>query len=245
MISIKAEMSNAKMRKFSRLFGETSNQALVRVGVNTAKMAAVLTQPEGKSKKKIIKSINSGATRNIAALPAKTFNYFTQKKPPAFPFYGKWVRLDNSQILRGPGEIYNFVEKHRNNKGRVKSLPRGQRAICKTGDMDRAMTARRKLAGVSKGSWLGAGKSLARKSRGANPETVGKNYMAWAQKHADKGTAKFRRAIIGKSYALLISKAIATKDTRFFSRQAAKEAIEKAFKTTLNWYRREVKGRLA
>ena len=149
-LTLSAELDSKKMNKFRRQFGESSNQALVRLGVDTAKMAAVLTQPEGKGKKKIIKSINSGANKNIAALPAKTCNYFANKRSPAFPFQGSWVRLDDSQILRGPGEIYDFVEKHRDNKGRVKSLSRGRRAICKQGDMDKAMTARRKLAGRGK-----------------------------------------------------------------------------------------------
>ena len=243
-LTLSAELDSKKMNKFRRQFGESSNQALVRLGVDTAKMAAVLTQPEGKGKKKIIKSINSGANKNIAALPAKTFNYFANKRSPAFPFQGSWVRLDDSQILRSPGEIYDFVEKHRDNKGRVKSLSRGRRAICKQGDMDKAMTARRKLAGVAKGSWLGAGKSLARKSKGPEPASVGKNYMAWAQKHAKLGDSRFIKKILGKSEVHLISNAPSTKDKGLFSREAAKDAIEKATKTTMAFYRREVKRRL-
>ena len=245
MISVSAKLDSGKLNKFRRKFGESSNQALVRLGVDTAKMAAVLTQPEGKGKKKIIKGINSGAKRNIAPLPAKAFSYFTKQKRISFPFQGSWVTLREDQVLRSPGEIYDFVEKHRDSKGRVKSLPRGRRAICKQGDMDKAMTARRKLAGVAKGSWLGAGKSLAKKSKGPAPATVGKNYMAWAQKHKKLGHSKLIKRILGKSEVHLISNASSTKDKGLFSRRAANEAIEKASKTTLNSYRREVKRRLA
>ena len=245
MISVSAKLDSEKLNKFRRKFGESSNQALVRLGVDTAKLAAVLTQPEGKGKKKIIKGINSGAKRNIAPLPAKAFSYFTKQKRISFPFQGSWVTLREDQVLRSPSEIYDFVEKHRDSKGRVKSLPRGKRAICKQGDMDKAMTARRKLAGVAKGSWLGAGKSLAKKSKGPDPARVGKNYMAWAQKHAKLGESKFIKRILGKSEVHLISNAASTKDKGLFSRQAAKEAIEKASRITLNYYRREVKRRLA
>ena len=244
-LTLSAELDSKKMNKFRRQFGESSNQALVRLGVDTAKMAAVRTQPEGKGKKKIIKSINSGANKNIAALPAKTFNYFANKRSPAFPFQGSWVRLDDSQILRGPGEIYDFVEKHRDNKGRVKSLSRGRRAICKQGDMDKAMTARRKLAGVAKGSWLGAGKSLARKSKGPEPASVGKNYMSWAQKHSDLGRAKLVKRVLGKSEAHLISKAPATKDKGIFSRDEARQSVKDSWRKTLAWYRRESKRRFS
>lgn len=245
MISVSAKLDSGKLNKFRRKFGESSNQALVRLGVDTAKLAAVLTQPEGKGKKKIIKGINSGAKRNIAPLPAKAFSYFTKQKRISFPFQGSWVTLREDQVLRSPSEIYDFVEKHRDSKGRVKSLPRGRRAICKQGDMDKAMTARRKLAGVAKGSWLGAGKSLAKKSKGPAPATVGKNYMAWAQKHKKLGQSKLIKRILGKSEVHLISNASSTKDKGLFSRRAANEAIEKASKITLNWYRREVKRRLA
>ena len=245
MISVSAKLDSGKLKEFRRKFGESSNQALVRLGVDAAKLAAVLTQPEGKGKKKIIRGINAGATRNIAPLPAKAFNYFTKKKRIAFPFEGSWVTLREHQVLRSSGEIYDFVEKHRDSKGRVKSLPRGRRAICKKGDMKKAMTARRKLAGVAKGSWLGAGKSLAKKSKGPDPARVGKNYMAWAQKHAKLGESKFIKRILGKSEVHLISNAPSTKDKGLFSRRAAKEAIEKASRITLNYYRREVKRRLA
>ena len=43
-MTLSAELDSKKMNKFRRQFGESSNQALVRLGVDTAKMAAVLTQ---------------------------------------------------------------------------------------------------------------------------------------------------------------------------------------------------------
>ena len=245
MISVKAKLDERKMKSFRKKFGETSNQALIRLAVDVAKDAAVLTEPKGKSKKQIVKNIISGARVNIAAIPARQFNQISKKKSPWFRFSKGGVSLSRAQILESPGEINGFIERNRNKKGRVRRLSQNQKAICKTGDMNKVLVKRKKLAGVTKGSWLGAGIKLSRKSKGSHPARVGKNFMAFAQKHKDRGTAKFRARILGKSEAFLISNAPATKDVKIFSKRDAKEAIRRAWKKVLNYYRREVRARVA
>tara|TARA_R100000664_G_C2720027_1_gene113802 strand:+ start:161 stop:898 length:738 start_codon:yes stop_codon:yes gene_type:complete len=245
MISVSAKLDSGKLKTFRRKFGESSNQALVRLGVSVAKESAQLTKPMGRSKKKVIAGIVAGAKSNIADLPARKFNQVAKKKNPAFNFRAGWVRLGNDQILRSSDDVYKFIEKHRTNKGRVKKLSSRDKAICKTADMNKTLRARRKLAGVAKGSWLGAGKSLAKKSKGPDPARVGKNFMSWAQKHSGLGRATLRKRILGKSEAHLISEAVATKDKGIFSRNDAREALKRSWKKTLAWYRRETKRRLA
>ena len=244
-LTLSAKLDSKKMNKFRRQFGESSNQALVRLGVGVAKEAATLTKPMGRSKKKVIAGIVAGAKSNIADIPGRKFNQIAKKKSPAFNFRNGWVRLDQDQILKSPEDIYSFIEKHRTSKGRVKKLPARDKAICKTADMNKTLAKRKKLAGVAKGSWLGAGKFLAKKSRGPEPARVGKNFMSWAQKHSDLGRAKLVKRVLGKSEAHLISKAPATRDKGIFSRDEARQSVKDSWRKTLAWYRRESKRRFS
>ncbi len=236
MISIAANVDTRSFNSFRKKFGDTSNQALVRLGVAAAKEAAVFTAPKGRSKKKVVNGITAGAKSNVKDLAARRFNQITKKSKPAFKFRNGWVSLDQDQILRSPDEIYRFIEKHRNSKGRVKKLPSKEKAICKTADMNKTLRARRKLAGVAKGSWLGAGKALSKKSRGPQPARVGKNFMSWAQKHSKTGMMQYRPKILKKSEIRLISNARGTKDLGVFSRRDAVRSIQIAWKKTYRWY---------
>ena len=245
MISISARMHDVKMRTFSKHFGETSNQSLLRVGVQTAKEAAELTMPIGRSKKLITQNIITGARINVVDVVARRFNALAKRAKPRFKMRNKWVALPPNQILRDAGEVDRFIEKHRNAKGRVEKIQPEERAVCKRSDMNKTLVRRKKLAGIAKGSWIGAGRKLARRARGPNPPRIGKNFMNWTQKHADKGNGKLRTALLGKSHVLLISNAPHTKDKGILPPRLVKDAVKRGWKKTLNWYRREVKRRLA
>jgi len=237
MIRATAELSKRSMNKFRREFGETTNQALLRLAVSVGRECALLTQPRGKGKAKIQKAIRSGARANITAIPARLFNKIAKREKPSFKFRRGWVDLTDGQILKSESEIWDFIEDHRMSNGRVKWLPHRQKAIARADDFKAVLVRRRKLAGVTKGSWLGAHQALAKKIRGSDKPRLGKNFMNWAQKHLDKGTGEFRGKILSKSEARLISDAPATKDKRIFAKDAAKKAVARAWRKTLSWYR--------
>ena len=237
MIETKAELSLKSMRRFVKQFGDTTNQALLRLAVSAGRECALLTQPYGSSKKKIQDSIKHGAEANIAAIPPTLFNRIEKSRNPAFKFSRGWVHLNNGQILKSGSEIWDFIEDNRMPNGRVKWLPHRQKAIARKDDFKDVMVRRRKLAGVTKGSWLGAHQALAKKIRGSDKPRLGKNFMNWAQKHMDKGDGEFRGKRLGKSEARLVSDAPATKDKRIFAKDDAKKAVKRAWKKTLGWYR--------
>ena len=249
-VSAKAELTKASMRKFQKKFGDTTNQALIRLAVSTGRECALLTHPMKNARKVQQDAIMKGARKNIAPLPAKLFNLVTRKPKPAFRFErggsgAVWAKLTPSQILQSDRDVYDFIEEARKPNGRVKWLPFSQKAICKKGDFDKAMVRRRKLAGVTKGSWLGAHRALSKKVRGGDKPRLGKNFMAYAQKHMDKGDGKARLKRLGKSEADLISDAPATKDQRIFPKEHAKDAVERSWRKTLSWYRRQCRLKFA
>ncbi len=241
-IKATAEISKASMRKFQKKFGDTSNQALLRLAVSTGRECALLTHPMKNGKAVQMDAIQKGARKNIAVLPPKLFNQITKKPNPAFRFSRGaagvvWSKLTEDRILRSDREIYDFIEQTRKPNGRAGWLPYTEKAICKKGDFNKAMVRRRKLAGVTKGSWLGGHQELSKKIRGGDKPRLGKNFMNYAQKHMDKGTGKYRGKKLGKSEAHLISEAPATKDQRIFPKKNAKDAVERAWKKTYRWYR--------
>lgn len=250
MISAKAELSKKSMMKFARQFGDTTNQALLRLAISTGKQCAMLTHPMEKGRKVQENAILKGATKNVRAISPKLFNKIAKKAKPAYRFDrggsgAVWVKLTPKQILRSDREVYDFIEDHRKENGRAKWLPFNQKAICKEPDFNKAMVRRRKLAGVTKGSWLGAHRELSKKVRGGDKPRLGKNVMSYAQKHMDKGDGKYLPKRLGKSECHLISDAPATKDQRIFPRDHADKAVKRAWKNTLSWYRRQCRLKYA
>ncbi len=243
-MSADMEMDPGSLEKFRIEFGDTSNQALLRIAVSVSRECAFFTQPRGKGKKKIVDAINKGALLNIYPLPAKEFKKHANSSNPAFFANERWYKLKHGQILRSEDDIWNFIEKSRegSKRGRPKWLHPSRKAICKKSDMSAVLKRRRKLAGIAKGSWLGAFKPLSLKIKGGDKPRLGKNYMSWAQKHADKGRARWSPSHhLRVSQADLISEAPATKSKRIFSDKLGKRAVNSAWKKTTSWYEKQCK----
>ena len=240
-MSAQLELDRKKLNHFRKQFGDTSDQALLRVALDVSRECARLTQPSGTKKDKITGAIEDDARKNIYALPAVQINRLAKAAKPAHRTKrGAWYKLDKSQILRGEDEIWRFIEKHRR-RGRVVWIPPAEKAVCKTGELDKVIARRKKLAGIMKGSWFGAFKRFAPLVRGTDQPTLGRNYMYWAQRHKDKGRGRFLSANQDRSEAQLTSKVSGTLDKRYFNQEIADEAIAKAWSDTLKWYRKQCK----
>ena len=238
-MSAELDLDRQQLNKFRKQFGDTSDQALLRVALDVSRECARLTQPWGKKKDKITKAIEDDARSNIYPLPAVQINRLAKKAKPAHRTErGAWYRLDRSQILRGEDEIWRFIEKHRR-RGRVVWIPPAEKAVCKTGELNKVIARRKKLAGIMKGSWFGAFTRLAPMVRGTDRPTLGRNYMYWAQRHKDKGRGKFIGASQDRSEAQLISKVPGTLNKKYFNQKIADKAIAQAWKDTLKWYKKQ------
>ena len=241
-MSASMEMDRGSLEKFRKQFGETSDQALLRLALSVTRECAFYTQPRGKKKDKIVGAIDGGARRNIIPLKAPDFKRHAKSRNPSHFMNGKWYKLHQDQILRDEDAIWEFIEKYRKgNKGRVKWVPPGRKAICKAADLNRVIRRRKKLAGTMKGSWFGAFGPLSRKVRGGDRPRLGKNYMYWAQRHKDKGRGRWVPGGRDKSEAQLISKVPGTLDKKYFNQGLADKAIKSSWRKTIVWYRRQCK----
>jgi hypothetical protein len=226
MIKAKFDMGELRrsVNKAAKRFGETNRTAVSRWGVSTARELAFVTQPfgNGGTKKKQQDAIKAGMNAVCRPVDARTFKR-------------------SSGGLNSPEEIDQWVDEHRGRNGHAR-LGGDRKAICRKADFNKALRARKTRAGMAKGSWIGAGQRIARRQRGAKRINIGKNYMGWAQKHADKGTAtqtgRFR------AIANLISKARHTRSSYVLKKSKIKGAVQKGGRNTLRWYKRAAKKAL-
>ena len=236
LFQLTGKIDPASFKKFRKKFGDSSNDALLRAGVFTAREAALLTAPPGKSKKKIMGAIEAGALAVLSPVKAATFAKIQKSGKVRRGRGGRFKVIPPAQILAGAAKIEQWIESHRGPDGRTKDLPLEKKGACKTVDYRKARAARKRTGGMAKGAWLGAGIAVSRKGGGGR---IGKNFMGWAQKHSDGGTMRYRPRTLGKSSLILINRVPWAGD--LFSRAAGREASRKAWKKTLAWYKRAVR----
>ena len=101
-MSAELELDRQALNKFRNQFGDTSDQALLRVALSTSRECARLTQPWGKKKNKITKAIEDDARKNINPMPAPQINRLSRAANPAYRNKrGHWYPLQRSNILKG------------------------------------------------------------------------------------------------------------------------------------------------
>lgn len=234
MINAKIDMRKLErsLKRAAGRFGETNKQAVVRWGVESCRQLAFETQVfgNGGAKKKQTDAIKLGMIQVLDIRPAREFNRMMKRGTARNP-------------LTSPKAISEFVDSKRGSKGRTKKLPWAERGTCKKADFTKAVTMRSKLAGIAKGAWLGAGIDIAKAQRGTQRISIGKNYMAYAQKHSTFGASK--KPVPGfHPVAALINKAKHSASKNVMSRSGINEAIAKGAKRAATWYRREAKEAL-
>jgi len=230
-----------KLQKLARDFGDDADQATARLAVSVARELAVLSPPRGKDKKTIVAAIVTQAWRVVMVIPSKFFTHLSKAARPRVNMgKGGWQAIQHSQLTRSDRQIYDHIESHRDGKGRVKEFKNRQvhmQLITTLPTMNKVLRRRRKLAGVVKGGFLGAGMEAARYQKGADRVAIGKNYMAWAQKHRGMGSA--RRTKPGEI------------ELRNSARHAGGQvdvltvdrAETRAWKNTERWYKKAIKAR--
>ena len=230
-----------KLQRLSRDFGDDADQATARLAVSMAREIAILTPPRGKDKKAILGAIITDAWRVVMVIPGKFFNHLTKTARPRINMgKGGWQAIRPSQLTRSDRDIYDHIESHRDGKGRVREFKNRQvsmQLITTKPTMNKVLRRRRKLAGVAKGGFLGAGMAAARFQKGADRVSIGKNFMAWAQKHRNLGTA--RRIKAGE----IELRNSARNSGALVGIGEADLAHERAWKNTERWYRRAIKAR--
>lgn len=231
------------LEKAGKRFGDTTEQAVLRWGVQTCRELAKDTQVHGKTskaKKKQQDAIMGSMLAMVAPLKAmkvrgKTVRGIWNGKPVSFPV---------SRLLKDASEINQFIESKRNQKGRTpKSIPIEEKRCCSLAQFNKARRIRYQAAGAAKGPWLGVGQKLARLQRGAGQIKIGKNFLGYAQKHAKYGDARPPRGMLNPT-AFLVNKVSHVGNPYVLKKGAIFNAIRWGAINTLKWYRAAARAAL-
>lgn len=154
------------------------------------------------------------------------------------------VGASNKKGLHSPGEVSEWIELNRTRRGaRTAKLPISERKVCTEAIFKSAMRERFKRAGMAKGAWLGAGQDIAKHQTGQDRINIGKNFLAYTQKHASKG-----HGVPAKSgfspVAVLENRAAHSASKNVVSDRARRDAVAWGARKTIAWYRKALKAKL-
>ena len=218
----------SSLRRASRNFGETTKQAVVRWGVQTAREMAVETQVWGKTKTK---------KKQEGAIFAGVLGVLYIIERP------RRSRTPRSRELVSPDEINSWIDENRNAKGRTRNLPIEQKKEVTEANLKKALRIRNQLAGMAKGGFLGAGQEIARAQTGTNRISIGRNFLGYAQKHARFGSAR-RPTNAFRPVVSLINTVRHTSDNDVVAPTAERKAASFGLTKTLQWYRKAARDSL-
>jgi hypothetical protein len=225
----------ASLKRYSKFFGDTTAQAVVRWGVQTCRDLAFETQVSGATKKK--KGAKEGPTKwangtQEGAMIKDAYNVLLIVEEPTMRF----GQRGNKKRLKTPAQVNDWIEINRTRRrARTAKLPISGRKIVSEAIFKKAMMQRFKMAGMAKGGWLGAGMDLAKYQTGGFKISIGKNFMSWTQKHSHFGKATKPQE--GWRPSSRITNAVNhTASPHVLQPARAKRAIDFALKKTVKWY---------
>jgi hypothetical protein len=234
-MKVKAEVNMPKMRhklnKLSKEFGDTHDQAVSRLAVSVARNLAFETESWGKvgAKKKQEEAIMRGITNVVEIVDAKKM---------------KWMQNQSKMlVITDPLVLSKHVDSLRNKDGMTPRISADQRAITTEAVVKKCFTIRRKLSGMAKGGWLGAGIKASQMQTGGDRLTIGKNFLGYAQKFTDFGRAIMRGGTLRSKFIVLKNTVKHSGKKRVLSAGKIARAKDQASVSTVKWYGTAIRKR--
>lgn len=247
MIEAKFDMPKliASLKKASKAYGDTNKTAIARWGVQTCRELAVSTQAFGKggARRKQVNAITAGVNSVIASVPDKQFREMLSGKITRAKIRNRFVPITKERLLADHDQCMAWIDGQRDQKGRTPILDQFKIGIAPQSVVKKVIRARSALAGIAKGAWLGAGVDIARRQKGANRITIGRNFLGYAQKHSDLGDAK-ATADPFNPIAFLRNRSKHSGSSHVLSENQKAKAVGFGLKKTLTWYRKAAKEAL-
>jgi hypothetical protein len=245
---IKAEVDMAKLQRSLRSaakgFGESSKQAVIRWGVQTAREMAVETQVWGKSKTKGKQEGAMLADAYKCILVVDNILKASERNGWFSLNQGKFQYWEDDRVLKTAEQINDWIEINRmRKKGRTSKLAWINRKVAHRDAFKKAMRMRFKLSGMAKGGWLGAGQEIARAQTGQGRINIGRNFLGYAQKHSKFGSAK-KPINPFKPITELRNTVRHSSASDVLGSGASQKAIIFGLRKTTQWYRKAAKASL-
>ena len=227
MIRVDVDMARLErsLRSAASRFGESSKQAVIRWGVQTAREMAVETQAWGKTgtKKKQENAIAIGARSVFHIIDTRRQRRRATRR--------------RSELV-DPAEINAWIDENQNpSTGRTRRLSNEERKSVTEANLKKALRTRFKRAGMAKGAWLGAGQDIARAQTGQGRINIGRNFLGYTQTHARFGSAKRPRNPF-RPITDLENKVRHAGSRDVVSQTAKAKATRFGLTKTIQWYRK-------
>jgi len=211
------------LSKARKGFGESSEQAIYRWGVQVARELAGVTQAYGKNKSK----------------------QQQQEKAIYYDALNVLRIVRTRPAITDPKQCYEWIERHRTRKGRRTAiLPDPMKKTVTLDVMNQAIAVKMQRVGMAKGAWLGSGLQLTNKQSGMQKVNIGKNFLAYAQKWARLGNSIVKRSIF-KPSAVLTNTATHSGSDYVLPQARKKTVVKRGLINTLKWYDKATTAKLA
>lgn len=241
------------LKRYSKNFGETTAQAVIRWSIQTCRELAIETQAWGRKGKanKVTGQSNSPRQAQIGAMKEDAFNVLLVVDSFTATGGGKTMRATNQgrsynvqvgKILKSEKAVNDWIELNRTRRrARTAKLPIEERRVCTAEIFKKAINARSVAAGMAKGGWIGAGNNIARAQQGSGKMGIGVGFLKYAQKHAHFGSATAPQS--GWSPKSKLTNSVRhTADRHVMAGNAFDKAHKYGLSKTLRWYRETLKA---
>ena len=235
MFKVEMDGIGWKLDDYASQVGETTEQACLRYGVAVARSLATLTKPTRSTAGRRKKAAAAAMRRVVEPMGARDFNKLRKQAKPRVKLGGQWYAFDKRRLIEDDRQLWRVIENNRVN-GKTKKRPPQTRYICKQATFNKVATRRAKLWGAAKGAWIGAGQEIARREKGIDRLSIGKNFLSWTQKHTRKGSGKQ----VGKgdwTTAILQNNTTGAAKNEGLSRSSVMKALHLGRKATFGYYR--------
>lgn len=244
MIEAKFDMPKLErsLKRASKAFGDSTQQAVARWSVQCGRELAVSTQVYGKSGTRQKQNFAIEADARKVIFPVDSFRPSKTGRTARYTWRGKSGNWPQSRVLKDAAAVNDWIEQNRTRRrGRTAKLPFAELAICEASVFKAAMKIRFARSGMAKGGWLGAGKDAVKFQKGAQRITIGKNFLSYAQKHGHLGNAKLRGGTVFQPVADLENRAPHVSSPSVLSKSEIGVAVGFGLRKTIKWYQHAAK----
>ena len=228
-----------KLKKLSKSYGESQEQAVKRWGVQTCRDLAKYTLVVGSKPKFHKKAMMKDALNVIYSFDgsAKKAGKSTKINLKS----GKSFYVSDSRLLTNEEEVLRWIEQHRTAKNkRTVKLSIDQRKVCSNRLLKRSINQKHKLlSGIAKDGWLDAGEDIAKGQKGPNPDRIGEKLMKFARKPKKTGKATERKRFF-KSFAELDNFLSHSRNNYVLRNSLKREAIREGLRKCIKSYRKMI-----
>jgi len=223
------------LKRFSKEFGETSAQAVIRWSVQVAREVTFETQPFGAKqvRKRQYNAMLADAYKVLIVADKLTRSGSGWTVTTT---QGKHFHATGDRFLGNATAVNLWIEKHRVGRGkRPRKLATEDKRVCTLKVLKQALTVRMKNAGIAKGGFIGAGQDIAKAQTGEGKIQIGRNFLSYAQKHSAFGSC-VKPANGFSPKAKLTNRAAHTSTDYVIKASAMNKAIRFGLSKTVKWY---------